>query len=376
MGFLKANFIFFLYRVANCFLGFLTFLFWPRRMSKKLGKICVYRIGNIGDIVCAIPALIAIRETFPDSEITLLTSPGKKGMPGAKELIDRAWFIDRLRVYYQQDLKENLTGLIKELRREGYDLWIILPAELWTFRTLLKNMIFAKVCGAKKACGFFLSTIRLWARYQSKYRCFDNETERLLKLLKHCKVFAAKEIKYELPLTAETKESALKIMQESGIGGDFLFGFVPGAKRKTNEWPLNSFVQLGKYIFKKYPESKIIIFGGKEDYEKGRYISEKLGKRAINLCGKTTLLEADYIMRHLKCLISVNTGLMHMASLAGIKTIAIFSSAEMRGKWFPFEENSVVLMKEINCQGCYYKNCPKNFACIKQIKPEDVYEYC
>jgi len=37
-------------------------------------NILIYKIGNIGDIICAIPSFIAIRRFYPESKITLLTS--------------------------------------------------------------------------------------------------------------------------------------------------------------------------------------------------------------------------------------------------------------------------------------------------------------
>src|SRR4029434_1593884 len=87
-------------------------------------NILIYKIGNIGDITCAIPAFIAIRKRFPDSMITLLSSPGKRGTFGAKELLTDVPYLDDMAVYYTEDLAtwQQKKEFIKKLRSKKFDL--------------------------------------------------------------------------------------------------------------------------------------------------------------------------------------------------------------------------------------------------------------
>ncbi|MHC2995238.1 MAG: glycosyltransferase family 9 protein [Candidatus Atribacteria bacterium] len=355
-------------------LKILTCILWPKRVNALPKRICIYRIGNIGDIVCAIPAIIAVRKAFPDAHITLLTSPGRKGAVGAKELIEDAWFFDKLWVYYSDDI--NTLGktiqFIKKIRHESSDLWITLPAEMWSLKTTLRNMIFIKSCGVKRACGFMISTIKLWANVQNKGFKFDNEVERLIKVLTYYKLPISGEIFYDLPIPSNAKESAERIANHYQLNNSNLFGFVPGAKREINEWPLDYFVEVGRYIIKKFPEGKIVVLGGTDDFKKGEYLKNKLGNNCVvNLAGRTYLLELAYLMKYFQLIVTNNTGPMHMAALEGAKVIGIFSSAELNGKWFPYGNNCKVLMKSIDCEGCYYK-CSNDKLCIKAIMPESV----
>ncbi|MFA5084209.1 MAG: glycosyltransferase family 9 protein [Candidatus Paceibacterota bacterium] len=377
----KAFFAGFCYGAANYFFKIAAYFLWPGKISVAPEKICVYRIGNIGDIICAIPALIAVRRAYPGAEITLLTSTGRKGI-GAKELISNAWFLNKIWVYYFDEINSpgDKIRFIKKIRAEKFDLWIELPPDHIKFGILLRNMVFAKLGGARKAIGFELSVLTCWARVQWESFFFEDDVSRLVNLLKRWGlpagrqgVSAGDKIEYDLPVPEEAKVSALRIIQDNKMNSAVLFGLAPGAGYEANQWPLDNFVKTGKFILKKYPNSRIIVFGGPGDSEKGDYLKDKIGSNSvINLCGKLSLLEGAFIINKLKLMVANNTGLMHMAAMAGKNVITIFSAAEFDGKWFPHGEKAKVLVKKIPCEGCYYKKCPYNYQCIRSITPEEV----
>lgn len=371
---IKAAFVGFCYEAANSFFKTAAYFFWPRIIDISPLKICVYRVGNIGDIICTIPALIAVRRAYPEAEITLLTSTGQKGI-GAKELIDNAWFLNKIWVYFSDEVDsfKKSAQFIKKIRAEKFDLWIELPPDHVKFNTLLRNLVFAKLCGAKKAIGFELSVITFFARAQWETLFFEDDASRMVHLLKRWGLPIGNKIEYDLPIPEEVKNSAPKFIKENKINSSLVFGLVPGAGYEANQWPLDNFVEVGKFILKTYPKSQIIIFGGPADVEKGRYIKGKINSASvIDLCGKISLLETAFIFNKLNLLIANNTGLMHMAALAGRNVITIFSATEFDGKWFPYGKNAKVLMKNIFCEGCYYRKCPFGYQCIKNITPAEV----
>jgi ADP-heptose:LPS heptosyltransferase len=372
----KAGFAGFCYGLANSFLKAAAYFLWPRKIKVSPKKICVYRIGNIGDIICTIPALITIRKAYPEAEITLLTSTGRKGI-GAKELIDNAWFLNKIWVYFSDEVSgfKKSVQFIKKIRAEKFDLWIELPPDHIKFKSLLRNLVFTKFCGVKKAVGFELSVITFFPHAQWESFFFEDDASRMVHLLKRWGIPAKDKIEYDLPIPEEAKNSALKIIKENKINSSLVFGLVPGAGYEANQWPLDNFVEVGKFIVKNYPQSQIIIFGGPADVEKGRYIKGKISSASvIDLCGKLPLLETAFVLNKLNLLIANNTGLMHMAAFAEKNVIAIFSATEFDGKWFPYREKAkvLILIKGILCEGCYYKKCPHNYQCIKNITTEEI----
>src|SRR5262249_12982109 len=138
--------------------------------------------GNVGDSACAIPAMYAIRRAYPNAHITVLTSPGKRASPGAKELVGHTDWVDHVRCYYSDDVNSIKKRLkfIQSLRAEAFDAWFELSIDDSPPRTILRNMVMAKLAGAKWGYGWQITTIRCGSRAQSEYLVFQNEVNRLL----------------------------------------------------------------------------------------------------------------------------------------------------------------------------------------------------
>ena len=80
--------------MQNFVLHILKFMIYARNSRAFSPKhICVYRIGNIGDLLCTVPALWQIRSKYPEAKITLLSSPGKKGAISARAVLQGFSFV-------------------------------------------------------------------------------------------------------------------------------------------------------------------------------------------------------------------------------------------------------------------------------------------
>lgn len=365
------------YDLVNFFLRSLTRALSPRAILRTPHSICIYRIGNIGDIVCTIPALIAVRKAYPKARITLLTASSVEGRIGAEELLKGARFIDRLWVYHPEETggARGAVSFARSLRAERFDLWIYLPQELITLPVLLRNLTFTFLCGAKKVVGFELSTIKLWARAQSKYYRFDNEVDRLLNLLIRWRVPIERKVEYELPVTPEIERSAQDIIARHGLEKKTIIGLMPGASYQENRWSLENFAELGKFALARYPNCRLVIFGGPDDRERGNFLKKAMGsEKVIDLSGQLSILETHLLLRTLTLFISNNTGLMHMAALAGVNVIAIFSPMELNGKWAPYGTHAKALLhrERSECDGFYYRRFPGSYDCINAVTAEEV----
>ncbi len=203
--------------------------FWLAIFQKVLFKkiksspqnILIYKIGNIGDIVCAVPSFIAIRKNFPKAKIILLSSAGKKGMIGAKDFLNGVWHFDEMKIYYADEI-DSFRGkrkFIKDLRGNNYDLFIQIPDDLANFRTLLRNLIFARIIGAKSAFGFKIRTTQLFKKTQVDYSVKKSEVENLLDILEDGGIKNEK-VEFDFNISSDKKDKINKILSDN-FGKDY-----------------------------------------------------------------------------------------------------------------------------------------------------------
>lgn len=346
---------------------------WPGRQPENIRRVCIYRIGHIGDIVCALPAMQAIRQAYPQASLTLLTSPGTPGMPSAADVLGGAPWLDHLLIYYQQDLKtlESVVGLIRKLRAEKFDIWIELPNGEATVKELLRNMAFARMAGAGWGEGWRLNTIRWNPRLQSDHLEFSNEVERLLSIVRETGVDTS-EIAFPLPVTEAHAETVESIWKQHGLDVSRLVAMAPGAKRSTNRWPADRFVEVGRYLVRSHYQ--IVLIGGESDKDLCQWVMDEIGHGCTNLAGRTSLLESCQVLKQTKLLICNDSGVQHLAAAVGTPCISIFSARDFKGRWYPFGNQHQVLRKSVTCHPCFLETCPWDNLCLRLIEPTEVIE--
>ena len=366
----------------SCLLDTIEKLLFRRLKNNKPKNILIYRIGNIGDIVCSIPSFIAIREYFPKAKITLLSSPGRCGAVGAKELVKDSWYLDGLRIYHIEDINSfsKKVKFLKELRKENYDLFVTLPKNLIKFTTLVRNMIFAKLIGVSFAIGFKLRIIRLFNKIRLKNGLLTKEVEALLKILNEDGV-KNKEVKYDFPISGRDKARVEELLQ-SGRADAFAKGgnrsplvvIHPWAKRSTNRWPIERFIEVGQYLNVKY-NAGIIITGNSKEAEKAEVFKRTIGGNVLIAAGKLTLLQTAELLKRCHLLVSNDTGIVHIASAVNLPIAAVFSARDIPGRWYPWGDRNIVLREVVDCEGCFKEHCDI-LDCLKNINTDEVIEAC
>ncbi|HXB90695.1 MAG TPA: glycosyltransferase family 9 protein [Puia sp.] len=112
------------------------------------------------------------------------------------------------------------------------------------------------------------------------------------------------------------------------------FVVVPGAGNKNKHWPSENFVSLIHHVSRTYNFMPVIC-GGNTDRAETEPIIRALGKTALDLTGRTTLPELLAILRDARCLISIDTGAVHLAAAVGCPVFGLFSGLHY-GRFAPY----------------------------------------
>ena len=160
------------------------------------------------------------------------------------------------------------------------------------------------------------------------------------------------------------------------IGKNNLIGFCPGARHFTKRWPKEYFIELGNKLTQ--DGYMIVLFGGKIDKEICAELVDKIPD-AINLSNNDELLQTAADIKLCKAIICNDSGLMHTASATGTNVIAIFGSTVKEFGFVPYNCRNLILENNsLTCRPCSHigrSDCPKkHFNCMKDIKPEFVFE--
>jgi ADP-heptose:LPS heptosyltransferase len=360
-------------KLGNALIEAARLMLWPRRRPLTAERICVCRIGAIGDLVCAAPALFAIRRAYPGAHLTLLTTPGKyRGAHHAQELFGSAEWLDEIIVYEIGDIAtmKNRLAFAKQLRARKFDLWFDLPLDSASFARMLRDLVLARLLGVRWAFGWRLDHVKFAARAEAEALEFPDEVERLARVLGLCGIDGATTFP---PLIDDVQDRLMTgILRDFEADGRPMVAIAPAARRSCNLWTVEKFGQVcGSLIA---IGAAVFTIGGAADFAMCEQICSRAGDIPENLAGKLSLMQTGALLRRCDLLICVDSGPQHLAAAVGTRCVALFSRRNQRRRWYPHGRGHIVLEAEVECHTCLLDTCPYDNRCMKLIDVDRVLE--
>ncbi|MFI5222220.1 MAG: glycosyltransferase family 9 protein [Bacteroidia bacterium] len=321
-------------------------------------KILIVRFSSIGDIVLTTPVVRCLKKQLPDAEIHFLTKP-EYGT-----ILENNPYIDQLHLLDQPLLKKSL-----ELRQVGFDVVIDLHNNLRT--RILKTIIgvssysFEKLNFEKWVMVNFkidlLPKIHIVDRYMETIAPLGvkNDDEGL--------DYFVNEKTLSPDLKTHNYASPLWNRIDS-IPKDEYLVFAIGGNHFTKKLPNEKIISICKLI-----NEKIVLLGGKEDEANGDTIAKACGENVTNLCGKLSINESAFMIKHSEKVITHDTGLMHIASAFKKEIISIWGNTIPEFGMQPYygrhkTQNFKLETLNLKCRPCSkigFDNCPKgHFNCM------------
>jgi len=357
---------------TNGLLGLAARILWPRRRPRSVRRLAVWRTGNVGDLVCALPALWALREAWPEAEITLVSSPGARGAVGAAEMLEGCRAFDRLWTYHPAET--SALAFARELRRRRFDAVVQLPQNRSTPARELRNMLFLRLAGVPWARGFAVGGL-LWlgrgaARAHARHPELVQEPARQLAALARIGVRASA-VRFEPVADAAVEAGADAVLAEHGWERGRVLAVAPGCKRATNRWPVERFAEVARRWTERGGD--VVILGSGSDRELGARIAAVAGPRAVDLCGASPLPLSAALLARSALLVTNDTGVMHLAAAVGTPCAVAFSARDLPVRWTPWGEGHAVLRRAVPCSPCWLERCPHDDRCLDEIAVDEVW---
>jgi heptosyltransferase-2 len=328
------------------------------------GKILIVAPNWIGDAVLSLPVVDGCGQLWQEAELTVLARTRVAELFEARESEVRV--LEYERGNGPQRLS-NLMALGRSLRRERFDLAILLPNSLG-------SAVMTRLAGVPQRLGYstdgrgWLLTQRLEDRRKERGL---HQVDYYLGLLRSLGASQVDRIP-RLQLKEKCIEMGLNLLSDMGIDKrELLIGVHPGAAYgETKRWfPERFGAVLGRL---QKSGRRFLLLGGPGEELIAQQISAEMDHPVIDLIGRTTVAEALALIGRCSLFLSNDSGLMHVAAALNIPQVALFGSTDPQ-KTAPLNNRAVVIHPEhVSCTPCFKRSCPEDLECMKAITVDEV----
>ncbi len=330
-------------------------------------KNILIRMPNwLGDVVMATPIIYDVKKAFPQARLTAMCPA-----PFCP-LLQEDPHLDELFCFHKDDgsffRREAQGNIIDKLVQGEYDLGILLTN---SFRS---------------AWWFFMGGVKWRLGFSNFFRrpllnlpvSFPKNIKEQHQILTYKQLLT----KLEIPISAtapylvlqeEELSRARELLRRVGYQrGKRLIGINAGASYGSAKcWIPERFKEVALRLIQE-KNAFVLFFGDDRTSPLIKFICDGLPKESVNMAGKTTIRELACLIHECDLLLTNDSGPMHIASALEVPSVALFGSTSeiMTG---PFAKG-VVINKKAICSPCFYRVCPKDFRCMKEIEAEEVFQ--
>lgn len=323
-------------------------------------RILVVKLGSIGDIVHTLPALAALREGFPDAEISWVVERNLSEILRDNPILDRLIEVDTKALRRGLMSGETLRAPRQQLRRlraSAFDVAL-------DFQGLLKSASIARLSGARRVFGYSRSGLRepVSSIFLSKRVSVPKTTHVIRKglLLVEGALGVsvptdAKQFLFPIGVPPADENSA---GEAAGAAGGNYAILNPGGGWPTKLWGPDRFGKLADALWSTYGLTSLVTYGpGEEELASAVERSSQLGKaRPVKLS-----LKAFYsLAKTARVYVGGDTGPTHIAVAAGTPIVGLFGPTEWWRNGSPRSEDICVERTDIDCRvDCHRRSCSK-----------------
>lgn len=332
--------------------------------------LLVIRTSAMGDVALVTPVLSGIRSQYPEVKITVLTrSPFEQLFYSINDL---KVFIPDLRKRHKGFF--GMIRLFRDLKNGDkvdhvIDLHDVLRSKILRLFFMLS--------------GIPVTVIDKGRREKRRLIAGRRKVRLRHSVDRYCDVFkrAGFPVKpADIPCIFPSAKGLSEVSDLMINNEDLNIGVAPYAKHSLKIWPEENMIRLLELISAKH-NVKIWLFGGYDEQERLNELQSKIAG-SFMVTGKLSLSGELALISRLDFMISMDSSNMHMAALAGTKTISIWGGTDPMtgfGAWLQPDEFSIrIPVEELTCRPCtiYGKGICKrgDFACMNWLTPERVFE--
>ena len=328
-------------------------------MSFLSPRILLVKLSSFGDVIHALPTLEALRNLYPQGQITWLVEEAFVPLIAGHPALDEVWGVPRVRPGQEmgRDQVLRLLRLLRRVRASRFDLVIDLQG-------LLKSALWVALARSPRKVGYDRTRELSYLALTERIPPYDPEAHAVWRYLNVARHLGAP------PTLPRFRLGLTPALPDFLASGDRPWVVLhPGARWATKLWPAAGWAQLGDWLSREKGLG-VIITGSAADQELADQIITRMREQALNLAGRTSLPELAGVMQKARLAITADTGPMHLAAALGTKVVAIFGPTSP-GRTGPFGPGHRVVRLGLWCSPCFKRHCPEP-RCLLELAPDAV----
>ena len=273
----------------------------------------VVRLGSLGDIVHTLPAVAALRDSFPNAEIVWLTHPRWKELVESSELVSETWEIETRSFAAVRDI-------LARLRKRKFTAAI-------DYQGLWKSAALPFLGRVPRRIGFSSHSVRefgvpfLYTDPVRSTKTHIADQNRELSLRAGARDRLAP---LSLRVPSKSNDAVHTVLGQNKI--DTYVVLSPGGGWRSKCWPSRRYGELCREISRSLGVRCVINYGPGEEELLSRV--KAAGGEANPLTYNGTLSALMALLRNALCVVGGDTGPLHLAAALGTPVVALFGPTD------------------------------------------------
>jgi ADP-heptose:LPS heptosyltransferase len=304
----------------------------PLLQRIEVESVAVFRALQLGDMLCSVPALRALRAALPGARIALI------GLPSAQQFAER--FSKYVDVFFafpghaalpEQPVQEDqLAAFYATMQSQGFTLSVQLHGSGEVSNDVARRF------RARASAGY--TPPGTAACDQLCYFPYPDGGAEPLRLLKLVALLGAQPMgaQLEFPLTAQDWAE----LERSGLGAGLVPGSYacihPGARQRDKCWPAQRFAEVADRLALEFG-LRIVLTGSASEIDLANAVADHMKTPAMNAAAPISVGAMAALMSRARLLVCNDTGVSHIAAALRLKSVVIFSKADIR-RWAPLDQ--------------------------------------
>lgn len=303
-----------------------------RKLPKQLEKIAIFRALQLGDLLCSIPAMHAVRAAFPTAQITLVGLPWAKNFATRyTDLFDNFIAFPGYPGLPEQGFDRNaFPSFLATVQKEQFDLVLQMHGN-GSISNPLCQLFQAKITAGFYPYGGYCPDTDFFLPYPETV----HEVYRHLSLISFLGIDPITDT-ITFPLTAEDQKEKKQIYKHYALSPRKYILLHPGSRDHKRRWDPIHFAFVADFLMDRgFP---VVLTGTENERPITKTVRNYMRSAPVDLTGKTTMGSFGALVRDAMVIVANDTGISHLAAAFAVPSVIIFSPFSEPARWAPLRK--------------------------------------